>query len=739
MSYPYRTHRKNSNCKHRQGFGSILISWFMANTLISGALALLWLILRSGPKPSRFAYPCQQAAISTATLAFGAPLVALVIALRQKLAFWLRHKNWIAAAAIGMLATTSLWGVLSRASTPAPPEGDPPPGYRAEVFHVSDCPVDLEGDRFVGLDNLISVMGREGLKFYQSEVISPVAGPDGIVAPDDIVVIKINYQWPERGGTNTDLLRGLLHRIVNHPDLFEGEIIVCENAQFNSVSNFDRSTNNAENIMQSPHDVVVMFQNQGFNVSHYDWTARRTTQVTEYDAGNMNDGYVVLPYDPQFGGRVSYPKFRSASGHYLSLREGIWDPGTSTYDRTRMKFINVPVLKSHHATYGATAAVKNYMGVVTTALSTNSHSAMGNGLLGSLIADIRLADLNLLDAIWINANPYDGPWTTYGGATRRDELVAGVDPVALDIWAVSNILIPAFVDNGYSPPWPYPSADPENPSSSFRNYLDNSMAYLLEAGYEVTNQKADIDVYSWNGAGDFNGDSDVDAEDYAEFVTCFSGPDVPVDPQCAWGDFDDDNDVDCADWLAFLEAWTDLDDPPGFDTCDFPAPVTAAGGGRYVSVGVAGTSDPAALLLSGDEPSVDCISQYVQEDGTLGDDPVYLADWGGITISGAAILPGTSYQIQADYGTPGDPILSAPVAVNTWAWGDVDNNSVANFGDVLLIVLGFQGNFDVVSMEAADLLPCVPNGIVNFEDVLAGVLAFQGEEYDYMNCAQPCP
>ena len=44
-------------------FRGFLSRWFLANSLLSGALALLWLIFRSGTKPSRLAYPCQRAAV----------------------------------------------------------------------------------------------------------------------------------------------------------------------------------------------------------------------------------------------------------------------------------------------------------------------------------------------------------------------------------------------------------------------------------------------------------------------------------------------------------------------------------------------------------------------------------------------------------------------------------------------------------------------------------------------------
>ncbi len=142
------------------------------------------------------------------------------------------------------------------------------------------------------------------------------------------------------------------------------------------------------------------------------------------------------------------------------------------------------------------------MGVVTTALSTNSHGALSSGILGAVMADVGLPDLNIIDAIWINANPYSGPSTSYSGATRTDRLVASRDPVAADLWAVTNILIPGFVANGYAPPWPSPSADPTIPTSTFRNYLDRSTEFLLNAGMKVTNDATRIDALGTGPPGE---------------------------------------------------------------------------------------------------------------------------------------------------------------------------------------------------------------------------------------------
>jgi hypothetical protein len=568
--------------------------------LVAGILALLWLLVRSGASPRRLTYPCQRAAMSTAVIALGFPLAGLLVAARRRLrlaAAELRAGRL--AAAVALAAAAALAAVLAAGFAGYLPEAggylgaafsgqallgprypasearylgtkmESPASYRAAIYDVTDCQVKPAGTRFIGLDNLIALMGRQGLKFYRSGTASLAGGPDGIIAPDDVVVVKINYQWTQRGGTNVDVLSGLVSEIVRHPDGFTGEIVICENGQFIALENFDRSENNAQDKTRSPHDVVLAFQALGHNVSHYDWTLVRADSVGEYSEGDVTDGYVLSDYDPEAGGRVSYPKFRTASGTYISLKHGVWDPVTETYSRERLKFINVPVLKSHHAVYGATASVKHYMGVVTDLLGTNSHNAVATGLMGSLIAEIALADLNIVDAIYINANPNSGPATGYTGATRWKELAASTDPVALDIWSVKHILVPGFLSNGFTPPWPEPSADPDDSTSDFRVYLDNSMYELVAAGETVTNDTTCIDAWNWSGrAGDFDQDADIDSLDYDQFALCYTGPGGgPVGPECAAADFDGDGDVDCDDWRNFEYLWTGPGDLPALNQC----------------------------------------------------------------------------------------------------------------------------------------------------------------------------
>jgi len=478
-----------------------LTRWLVGNSTIAGVFALLWLLLRSGARPSRLAYPCQQAALISAGLALGAPLMAGIVAARRGLTSGMHRPTRVAAAFLGVLVAVSVWGHVERVDADPARRLQAPSDYHAKVFHVTGCPQQPEGDRFLGLDRLLELMGRNGLKFYRSSGLSTLAAPDGIIGVDDVVVIKINYQWAELGGTNVDLLSGLIRAIVDHPDGFGGEVVVCENAQAYDISNFDRLRNNAEDHARSPHKVVENFKNQGFAVSHWDWMRVKATQVEEYADGDDEDGYVKL--DGTSFGWVTYPKFHTEYGTAVSVKEGIWDPGSERYDRNRLKYINLPVLKPHSGIYGygATACIKNYMGLVSNTL-TDSHRRVGIGLMGAVIAEIGLADLNILDCIWISWSPAWGPRVYYDGpVTRADQLVASTDPIAADIWAVRNILVPAFEMDGFPPePLPRPSADPDDPRSAFRIYIDNSMEALLEAGIEVTNDVDAIDVVSTNAS-----------------------------------------------------------------------------------------------------------------------------------------------------------------------------------------------------------------------------------------------
>ena len=60
-----------------------------------------------------------------------------------------------------------------------------------------------------GVQLLLDVMEAEGLHFYQTQ-----AHPAGLIGSNDVVLLKINCQWAERGGTNTDLIRAVAEAVA---------------------------------------------------------------------------------------------------------------------------------------------------------------------------------------------------------------------------------------------------------------------------------------------------------------------------------------------------------------------------------------------------------------------------------------------------------------------------------------------------------------------------------------------
>ncbi len=367
----------------------------------------------------------------------------------------------------------------------------------SSIFIVVGTP---QPDR--ALTELTSLMGKHGLLFYKSSSSVRDQGPTGLLAHDDTVIIKINSQWDERGGTNTDLLKAVIQKILQHPDRFAGEIVVADNGQgehhgahgYGGSLSYGR--NNADDLSQSVQDVVNSFGVPN-RVSTYLWDTITTKRVAEYSEGDEEDGYIVDTERSQAtGAMVSYPKFRTKFGTLVSFKLGIWNSGTKTYDNSRLKLINMPVLKSH-VVYGVTGCVKHYMGVsseqLTSRLGASIHSTVGMGGMGTEIAGTRYPALNIIDAIWINANPGEGPRTTYDMATRADVILASTDPVALDYWAAKHVLLQAARSKGYTNT---ASLDPDNLAHrSFGQWLRLSMNEIRAAGHTTTVDESKMNVY----------------------------------------------------------------------------------------------------------------------------------------------------------------------------------------------------------------------------------------------------
>ncbi|NHI89420.1 MAG: DUF362 domain-containing protein [Candidatus Thorarchaeota archaeon] len=493
------------------------------NVLIVVLVAIasaIWLAIRTGSKPSRILYPCQQAALANITLLKTMMTLSIpsVSSLRTAVA-WLKPIVILSIISVGGFAVAT----DSFSSGPEPLQADsnhervpivlnPQTALVQEnasnLFFVQNA-TGLEGNMDLSVAELLDLMESEGLHFYQTSNT-----PEGLIASDDVIIIKMNGQWDYRGGTNTDLIKSVIQMIIDHPDGFTGEVIISDNGQ--GLGNLDRRFPNSYYQNQSAADLAEFFSPE-WDVSTVLWDDLRSTTVDDYNLDDFSNGYVrssVWHEDTEL--YVSYPKFQSpATGAYISFKQGVWT-NSSGFDSDRLKVINMPVLKTHFR-YGVTGCIKHYMGVpqgyIADAVDTSiphEHFSIGLGGMGTLMAETRFPVLNILDMVWINANPLEssyivGPYSSYPVARATDIIGASLDPVAMDYWVAKHVLIPTTEYLNYTD---YTSLDPDNDTihqnlgngmimqdESFHNYLERSMNQLIDAGYQVTMNETEMNVF----------------------------------------------------------------------------------------------------------------------------------------------------------------------------------------------------------------------------------------------------
>ncbi len=462
-----------------------------------GLGSLLWLIIRSGANPKRLAYPCQRAALVNTVGFLGASITALNSALSV-----FHIKRLFTVTGFTILGLTIVMSLGLNGSVSILPEkgwANPDlPSWTSvnaisNVFAVKDIPIpdcSLDGGVLPstppcnnphyafhddGVDSLIGLMESQGVSFYKT-----TQEPDGIIGANDVVVIKINNQWGGNGSgdgfgrmaTNTDLVKGVIWQILQHPDNFTGEIIVSENAQPISTNNWNVYPANAEDPQQSFQDVIGAFNNSGYPVYLVYWTPLNNTRINggeindpeypvgEYITGDMNDAYIMLEdLDTSAVNEYSYPKFKTPEGRFVSMRYGVWDG--SDYNSDQLTFINMPVLK-RHVMAGATISWKNLIGFLSTdGFGTNRYGTWDimhdyfwgytggqnqyYGLLGREIGIIRNPDINIIDAVWV---AYQSNFQ--GDAIRQDVILSSTDPFAVDWYASEFILYPLTGDQNVS-------------------------------------------------------------------------------------------------------------------------------------------------------------------------------------------------------------------------------------------------------------------------------------------------
>ncbi|KKN26405.1 hypothetical protein LCGC14_0875080 [marine sediment metagenome] len=477
-------------------------------------LSTIWLILRTGRKPTRIVYPCQQVAVSNIKIfryALLAPIPPTLFSLRRSTGLMkpILILSTLLTSSFILVNNPSIlsFDTSSENRTRIPLTLSPQTALASnssDLFFIQN--VSGEGGNMdQGFSSLIELMEAQGLYFYKN-----VSQSSGLIGSNDVVILKVNGQWAYHGGTNTDLVKSVINAIVSHPDGFTGEVVISDNGQ--GLGSMSHSQANSFDHTQSNSDVADLFDT--YQVSTFGWDPIRSRTVGDFDDGNFMDGYVRnSSWNSETEIYVSYPKFTTEFGTYISFKKGVWD-NTTGFDSNRLKVINMPVLKSHFR-YGVTGCVKHYMGVPQGSIKLSvhpsiphEHFSIAQGGMATLMVETRAPILNILDMIWINANPLEssglyGPSAYYSYTRFTDIIGASQDPVALDYWASKNVLMAtAMLDYDT-----YSSLDPDyEPLSqqygggmvmdeSFHNYLRRSMNVLVNGGLQATMNPNEMNVF----------------------------------------------------------------------------------------------------------------------------------------------------------------------------------------------------------------------------------------------------
>ena len=328
----------------------------------------------------------------------------------------------------------------------------------SEIFYVKNIPVPnfAESNYHPGVEALLALMGGKGFKFYRSSTTSQLLGPQGLIAHDDIVMLKINAQWKHRGMTNVDVVRGLIQRILDHPDGFTGEVVIFENGRGRGSLNCDMcdsyyATDEVAANAEDPSHTWLWLVNECYKdapVSAILFDEYRGIEVPEND--RQTQGYRAFnPHPERHTWALTYPVFNTAGGKRVDFRRGIWT-GTG-YDDSKFKVLNIPVLKTHRAA-GVTGALKLYFGVISIDWFNKEYHAHMGLTCAEMFVHVRAPDLNIMDSIWVPVNQIVG--TPETNPQRANKLTASTDPLALDYWTAKHILFPLSCNPLHNPDEP---------------------------------------------------------------------------------------------------------------------------------------------------------------------------------------------------------------------------------------------------------------------------------------------
>ena len=334
-------------------------------------------------------------------------------------------------------------------------------------------------------------------------VLSDLGGIEAIVGADDVVILKVSAQWWNQGMTNVAAVRRVIEHLLERRG-FTGEIIVFENTHFRLAdgSGLSRAwVRPSERNVDVPGwnklgDLIPHFRERNAPVSFVGLVDAGESALSgdawhdpghtagvyggdgrgPIEPGETRDGYhwdfsrtfrLEKSWVDAARTPLTWPRFTSPrTGLVVDLRGGVKRrEGRRLVSAGRkLVWINMTTANEHGST-GFTGACKSTMGVVDMsagALGTHplvrgyssvhyfgrgSPSATWRmaGPLAQFAREVRAPDLVLTVAEWVAFEPAvlpAGEDIRHSAATcvRKRTVIAGRDPVAIDSWAVRNLI-----------------------------------------------------------------------------------------------------------------------------------------------------------------------------------------------------------------------------------------------------------------------------------------------------------
>gem|GEM_PF-1075569 len=299
-------------------------------------------------------------------------------------------------------------------------------------------------------------------------------GTSRYIASDDVVIIKCNGQWPDRGYTHTGCVKGVIDKILEIPG-FSGEIHICDNVQtYGSAGEFGFDATPGKRTDNWPdhnwNSLAAAYQAAGKPVATKRWYNEPST------GGGISgpaegEGWVREFFShhdiPAF---LSYPIYDSPiTGDYrIDPKHGAWSKSSGQYltDR-KVVVLFLPTLNYHSGYAGITGAVKCFFG------STEIHGGIGGKLgeyyqihsatyqhagnsentnayrAGELTA--RYMHNQYAPSLFITCAMYSGHDGRWSSAVETKTVLACTNPASLDYIACKQVISPLRGDSVLDP------------------------------------------------------------------------------------------------------------------------------------------------------------------------------------------------------------------------------------------------------------------------------------------------